>query len=154
MHIQSFALAFLATITPLAYAVGSAIVFNNCECNVYLWSVGSAVGPSQTLTPGQSYSEYFHLDPVSGGIALKVTLAQNGLYTGAPETIFAYRLDGTGVWYDLSDVFGDGFAGEAVTILPSIKGCSAIEWADGIPPSGSQVNVCGASTNLTLVLCK
>ena len=153
MHYTSFTIAALATLTPLANAVGNAIVYNNCTSNVYLWSVGGSIGPEQTLGQGQKYSEAYHTDPASGGIALKITRTSDGLYSGAPQTIFSYTLDNGGIWYDLSAVFGNGFEGSHVEIVPSNLSCQSIDWPNGISPSGSQVKICESGSDLALTLC-
>jgi len=145
--------ATAALLAPLARAASNAIVFNNCTAPIYLWSVGSTIGPQVTIAPSANYTEPFRVDTNSGGIALKITRVENGLYSGAPQTIFAYNLQGNGVWYDLSDVFGDPFSGSRVEIVPSDDTCSEIIWEDGVPPGGSEVRVCQSTTDLTLRTC-
>ena len=152
MHFTTI-LASVAALAPMASAVGNAIVVNNCADPVYLWSVGSSVGPLQTIKSGGQYSELLHHDDVSGGISLKITTGPNGLYDGSPQTNFAYTLDGNNIWYDLSDVFGDAFSGDALVVTPSIHTCPNICWANGVSPSGSQTQVCSSSSNITLSLC-
>ena len=153
MHFSSAVIAFVAALIPLASAAGNAIVKNNCATPVYLWSVGGSVGPMQTIAAGKQYSEALHYDPVSGGIALKITTTSNGLYDGSPQTIFAYTLDGSSLWYDLSDVFGDPFSGKALVVRPSVTSCSNICWANGVSPSGSQTHKCQSTSDITLTLC-
>lgn len=153
MHFSTIALTATAALTPLVSALGSAIVHNNCPQPVYVWSVSSTIGPEFTVNQGAEYSEVFHADPSSGGIAIKITRTENGLYDGSAQTIFAYDLDGSNVWYDLSDVFGDAFSGNSVAITPTDTSCGVIDWTNGIPPAGSQVKVCEAETNLKLTLC-
>ncbi|KAJ5831754.1 hypothetical protein N7474_000065 [Penicillium riverlandense] len=152
MHF-SIALTTLAALAPLVSAVGDAIVVNNCKAAVHLWSVGGSVGPEQTLQPGEEYVEKVHYDPKSGGVAIKITRGVNGLYTGAPQTDFAYTLDGNNLWYDLSDVFGDPFSGRVLSVVASNENCPDICWSSGTSPAGSQTKVCGATANITLTLC-
>lgn len=147
------AISSLAALAPLVRAVGDAVVVNHCPETVYLWSVGGSVGPEQTIPSGHSYHETFHYDPASGGIAIKITRTVNGLYDGSPQMDFAYTLDGNGIWYDLSDVFGDPFSGSIVSVKPSQTTCPSICWPQGVSPGGSQVKVCQASSNVTLTLC-
>jgi hypothetical protein len=98
--------ALLALLPTAAQAVGRAIVTNQCDGDVYLWSVGSNIGPKVKIPKASSYSEVFHVDPRTGGIALKMTAVDNGLFMpNVSQTIFSYNLDGTKIWYDLSDVF-------------------------------------------------
>ncbi|RDW81219.1 Bys1 family protein [Aspergillus mulundensis] len=130
--------------------IGHAIVFNNCEMPIYLWSVGQDISPQYQLIPGDSYSEVYRRDSQSGGVAIKITTVKNGLYLSAPQTVFAYNLVENLVWYDLSDVFGDPFQGEIVTVEPSEP---EIWWNEGVPPSGSQVRLLEASNDLVLSVC-
>ncbi|KAL5339480.1 hypothetical protein BJX70DRAFT_387913 [Aspergillus crustosus] len=130
--------------------LGHALVANRCNVPLYIWSVGQNISEQNALEPGQIYSETFRRDPKTGGIAIKITTVEDGLYSAAPQTIFAYNLVDDLVWYDLSDVFGDPFQGEVVSLLPSQP---TINWLDGVPPSGSQVRVQDARTDLVLTIC-
>jgi hypothetical protein len=143
----------LATITPLASALGIARVVNNCDETVHVWSVGSQITGPYALSKGGFYGEEFRKDPVTGGKALKVTRNADGLYTGAPQTIFAYNLDGDNIWYDLSDVFGDAFVGKKLVVASAEQTCPSIIWPTGVPPAGSQVKVCTASKDVVFTLC-
>jgi hypothetical protein len=137
-----------------AQATGRAIVTNQCDDPIYLWSVGGTIGPQRTLPKDSSYSEIFRRDPQTGGIALKITAIENGLFLpNISQTNFAYNLDGNQIWYDMSDVFGDGFAGRTMTVKPTDTGCQSIAWSAGTPPAGSQVKDCQASTDLELTFC-
>jgi len=149
----TFAAVALSSLTAVS-AVGSAHVVNKCDFAVSVWSVGSEVaGPWRLSAKGGSYSEGFTRDPVTGGRALKVTIPEDGLWTGAPQTNFAYNLDGTNVWYDLSDVFGDPFSGHKLSVASANGGCTPIVWNNGVPPAGSQVKVCTSKDDLTFTLC-
>ncbi|KAJ9326398.1 hypothetical protein DTO027B5_2705 [Paecilomyces variotii] len=127
MHFSTLALTATAALTPIVHAVGNAIVHNNCPQPIYVWSVGSSIGPENTVNPGCEYSEVFRTDPSSGGIAIKITRTENGLYDGSAQTDFAYALDNNGVYYDLSDVFGDPFSGTSVVVTPSDTSCGTID---------------------------
>jgi hypothetical protein len=146
----------IPTRTPLpSREPGNAIVNNHCNFPIYLWSVGTNVQPVQTLLPNDSYSEQFREDPKTGGIAIKLSTDPDGLYTSAPQMVFAYNLsdlndNGEEVWYDLSDVFGDPFYGYPVSLTPAEP---SIHWENGVPPAGSQVRVVASSTDLVLSLC-
>lgn len=148
-------LAVAATLAEIASAaVGKARVVNNCPFSVTVWSVGSDISPARTLAKsGGVYSETFTRDPKTGGRSLKITLEPNGLFTGKPQTNFAYNLQDPVVWYDMSDVFGDPFKGRKLVIASANKNCPQIVWANGVPPAGSQVKNCGASNDVTLTLC-
>lgn len=130
--------------------LGRAVVANHCNTPVYVWSVGSVVQPRQTILQDGRYSETFRRDPGTGGIAIKISTVSDGLYSSAPQTIFAYNLNDDKVWYDLSDVFGDPFEGHPVVLQPAEP---QIYWQDGVPPAGSQVRENDASGDLVLTLC-
>ncbi|ATY65475.1 phase-specific protein [Cordyceps militaris CM01] len=147
------ALAGLAAATGTNPA-GKAKVVNNCSFEVTLWSVGSDISAANTLAArGGQYAEQYTRDPKTGGRSLKITRDRDGLYTGKPQTNFAYTLDPDRIWYDLSDVFGDPFAGKRVQVTSSNSNCQSIVWPDGRPPAGSQVKTCTRSSDTTLTLC-
>ena len=143
---------------PPSRNLGHAIVNNHCNFPIYIWSVGTTVEPVQTVLPNHSYSEEFRDDPNTGGIAVKISTDQDGLYTSAPQMVFSYNLshsknqgaNSEQVWYNLSDVFGDPFAGYSVSLTPAEP---AIHWENGVPPAGSQVRVIASSADLVLSLC-
>ena len=143
-----------AAAAPLVSAAGYARVENKCDFPVTLWSVGSEVDGPTTLKAGDGlYGEKFRRDPVTGGIAIKITRDPDGLYTGDPQLIYSYNLEGTKVWYDLSAVFGDAFPGHKLVEKSANKNCPAIVWPDGTPPKGSQVKNCNSKNHVTLTLC-
>ena len=168
------ALALVALLAPTALAWGNAIIHNNCGFDLYVWAVGGGVlGPAK-ISSGSDFAQQFYFDHGSGGVSLKVCESANGLFTGAPQTIFAYTLDqGSGiVWlvllflvayemntvgvfddscdvltetstrYDLSDVYGDAFAGRRVALQPVDNGCESIVWSNGASPGGTQTHPC------------
>ncbi|KAJ6780607.1 hypothetical protein PWT90_03490 [Aphanocladium album] len=146
----------LLAVASLAAATnpGNAKIYNNCPFEVTVWSVGSSISNPQTLAAkGGRYSEQYTRDPKTGGRSLKITRERDGLYTGKPQTNFAYTLDPDRVWYDLSDVFGDPFSGNRVQVVPSNNQCQSIVWPDGRPPAGSQVKTCSRESDTTLTLC-
>ncbi|CAI7617012.1 unnamed protein product [Penicillium discolor] len=148
MHFSTAVIASVAALAPLASAAGNAIVTNQCDFPVYL-----CVGPKQTIPAGGSYTEALHHDSASGGISLKITTVDDGLYNGSPQTNFAYTLDPGTVWYDLSDVFGDPFSGKSIVVRPTDTTCSNICWAQGVNPGGSQTKNCNSDTSIDLNLC-
>ncbi|KAF2685897.1 hypothetical protein K458DRAFT_417086 [Lentithecium fluviatile CBS 122367] len=146
-----FTIITLATLASSAAAVGNAIIKNNCPQTIYAWSVGGDIGPKQTIGTGKQYSEQLHRDPKSGGIALKMTKVNDGLWTGAPEQIFSYSLDGALVWYDLSTVFGEPFSGQHIKVTS--EGGPTIDWPKGTNPGGSQVKVGNSEKNVVFTAC-
>ncbi|KAL4782763.1 hypothetical protein BJX76DRAFT_358580 [Aspergillus varians] len=153
MHFTNLAVLSITALAPLASAVGNARVQNNCPDPVYLWSVGGAVSDVHTINPGDTFSEQFHRDPTSGGISLKISPKPDGLYDGSPQLIFAYTLDPSQVWYDLSTVFGSSFEGDVLTVTSNNEDCPTVCWPDGTQPAGSQVKTCEPTSDKTLTLC-
>ncbi|RAL16294.1 Bys1 family protein [Aspergillus homomorphus CBS 101889] len=171
----------LTTATPLTpnptnhsqKTAATATITNKCPFAIYLTPVSSTPSPAEiTLPPHQNYTEPYRHDPVTGGISLKLTTVAHGLYTGAAQTIFAYNYleDAGQVWFDLSDVFGDPFAGWRVRLGPIfVNGgnngtgngnngtgngaAETIVWEDGVPPRGSQVRVVSSEVGLGLGVC-
>ncbi|KAF1922437.1 uncharacterized protein M421DRAFT_426886 [Didymella exigua CBS 183.55] len=148
-------LATFSSFTIYVLALGRAIVTNQCDAPIYLWSVGSTVSNRTTLPKDSSYGELFHTDPISGGIALKITSTSGGIFTpNASQLIFAYNMNDSSVRYDMSSLFGDSFAGSTVRLQPSDEACDSIDWYDGRMPAGSQGKKCQRETNLELTFCK
>ncbi|KAF2278891.1 uncharacterized protein EI97DRAFT_372533 [Westerdykella ornata] len=145
------AIVALAALASSVSAVGNAIVKNNCPSTFYLWSVGGSIGPEVAVAPGKNYTEVLRRDPTSGGVALKITRTAGGLFTGAPTQIFSYTLDGAQVWYDLSTVFGEPFAGSHLTV--TANGGGTIDWPQGTHPGGSQVKVAPSGSNVVFTAC-
>jgi hypothetical protein len=144
----------IVSLTTTVCATGRAIITNQCDAPIYLWSVGGSISPQTILPKDSSYGEVFTSDPISGGIALKITSTPGGLFTpNASQLIFAYNIDDTDVWYDMNSLFGDGFAGRTLKVQPSDSGCESISWYDGRTPAGSQVKKCQKETNLELTFC-
>ncbi|PGH13321.1 hypothetical protein AJ79_03737 [Helicocarpus griseus UAMH5409] len=154
MHLTPLFLGALAALAPAVQAVGNAIVINNCPFPAYLVRVGQFQGPENKLDAnGGRYSEQFVRDPVSGGIALKITRTQGGVPRGDPQTIYAYNLNNNRIWYDLSNVFGTPFAPNALRLAPSDNTCPTIFWPNGVSPGGSQTRDCQPNSDVTLTLC-
>ncbi|RCI12243.1 hypothetical protein L249_0927 [Ophiocordyceps polyrhachis-furcata BCC 54312] len=143
----------VAALASGASAVGKARVENKCGFPISLWSVGGSVSNAVRLATGGVYEEFFAHDATSGGRALKITRTPDGLFTGQPQTIFAYSLNGDIVFYDLSDVFGDDFVGNRLEVTSKPDNCEPIIWRDGMPPAGSQVKSCVALSDITLTMC-
>ncbi|KAL1976149.1 hypothetical protein VTN31DRAFT_2431 [Thermomyces dupontii] len=153
MKLLALAAVAVSTLPPLAYAVGNATVLNNCTDPVYVWSVGSQVGPEHTLEHNQTYSEQYRRDNETGGITIKVTRQPGGLWNGSPQLNFGYTLDGSSIWYAIGDVNGDPFTNETVVVTPANDNCESIVWEDGVPPPGIHPRVCAAEHDVQLTVC-
>jgi hypothetical protein len=96
--------------------------------------------------PGGLYYEPLHRDEKTGGIAIKITKTLDGLYSGDPQQVFAYNLDSTQVWYDLSTVFGEPFVGNRLEVTSTTG--ESIVWPRGSHPGGTQVKVAPSEENI------
>ncbi|KAF2396387.1 Bys1 family protein [Trichodelitschia bisporula] len=146
----------LALTSPTRRAPANAIIANHCPFPVTVYPVGSSVGPATTLPANTGlYSEPLQRDAATGGRALKIVSAPADLYTaGKAQTVFEYNLAGDGnVWYDLSDVFGDLFAGYKLVEGSRDASCGSVVWPQGVNPGGSQVRECGEGSDVVLDLC-
>ncbi|KAF2634219.1 hypothetical protein P280DRAFT_414278 [Massarina eburnea CBS 473.64] len=141
----------LAALATSVSAVGNAVVLNKCPFTIYAWSVSSSVGNQQTIATGGTFSEAFHHDDQTGGIAIKITKEADGLYTGAPQQIFSYSLDTATVWYDLSTAFGEPFSGSHITVTQD--GSRSIDWPTGSNPGGSQVKAGVSEKDVVFTAC-
>ncbi|EGX96834.1 BYS1 domain-containing protein [Cordyceps militaris CM01] len=146
-------LTILAIAAGIVSAEGFAKVVNKCDFEVTLWSVGKDVSGGHTLQHGESYAEAFAVDPKTGGRTLKITRERDGLWTSKPQTNFAYSLTQPSIWYDLSDVFGDPFAGHKLRLASDDGACTAVQWDDGVPPGGIHTHVCHSDVSVVLTLC-
>lgn len=135
----------LAGVTGVA-AMGSAVVLNLSKRTIYVWAVGGSIGPRQTISPGGVYREDLRRDEKSGGVAMKITNSVDGLFSGDPQQVFAYNIDGDQVWYDLSTVFGEPFLGDRLEVTSTTG--DSIVWPKGCHPGGSQVKVAPSEENV------
>jgi hypothetical protein len=156
----STAIAHPQTDRPHHEVFGYIGVTNKCSKPVYVWYVGSEISTKHTVGFNETYSEPLARDPITGGIAIKVTTVDDGLFVpGVPQTILSYSLNVSTTegqstfFYDLSDVFGDAFAGSRVEARLGDSRCETLVWPDGVPPAGSQVRVCSANSGAILSLC-
>ena len=144
----------LTSLATSVLAVGRAIVTNQCDEPIYLWSVGRSISKQTTLPKDSSYSQLFTSDSQSGGTSLKITSTPDGLFVpGTSQLVFAYSIEDSSVWYNLSSVSGDGFAGRTLRVQASDNACEPISWYDGRTPAASQVRKCQKETNLELTFC-
>ncbi|XP_014562173.1 hypothetical protein COCVIDRAFT_84800 [Bipolaris victoriae FI3] len=141
-----FIIPTLLALASSATAAGIAVILNNSPKPIYVWSVGSSVGPRNDIKAGGIYWEEMRRDEKTGGIAIKVTTSADGLYSGAPQQVFAYNLDNDTVWYDLSTVFGDPFAGYRLQVTGDNGG--SILWPKGTHPGGSQLKSAPSEGNI------
>lgn len=153
--------AALLTLAPLAHALGTASIQNNCDFPVYVWSVSNIQGPMQTLASnGGSYEEQYRLNPAGGGVSIKVATAPT---LAGPITQFEYTLLST-LWFDISNVNGSPFFDHGITVRakPAVSACRPITCEPGStcgtqiynePDDDYAVSACEPDQDLIMVLC-
>jgi len=151
--------AVLLAATNVVFAAGNAIVHNQCDFDVYLWSVSDAATSMTTIEKkGGEYAEAYQLNPNGGGISLKVGRDMSGKNI----TQYEYTLKGDSLWYDLSLIDGHPFIEHGVSIIPSDDDCRAVICPAGvelcaaaymIPTDNWATAHCGSDADTVLILC-
>jgi len=160
MHSKTALLAAVALTTFIpAVLGGKANIENQCDQDVYLWSVaGSADVPMLTLPPGKSYSEKYRLNDNGGGISMKLALDKHK----GDITQFEYTLAGGKIWYDVSNINGNPFQDGGIAVKPSDPACSPVVCQAGIvkcreaynmPYDDHATHACPETADLNVVLC-
>jgi hypothetical protein len=71
----------ITSLTAFVCATSYAIVANQCDVPIYLWSVDGSVSTQIILLKDSFYSEKFPSDSLSSGTSLKITSNPNGIFT-------------------------------------------------------------------------
>lgn len=140
-------------------ASGSAIIHNQCDFDVYLWSIADTDSSMQTLKAnGGEYTEAYRVNADGGGISIKM-----GVETKCRNvTQYEYTFVDDGIWYDLSNINGYPFAEFGVTVVPSISSCRSVSCPAGTSLCAAAYNVptdnyataeCSADADTVVVLC-
>ncbi|EMC95024.1 hypothetical protein BAUCODRAFT_72765 [Baudoinia panamericana UAMH 10762] len=99
--------ALLAT-TARALSVGSAVVVNGCEYNVYLADVPSQPSNGteidKTLAPGATFTQQW--TELSNLAGWSIKLSKDTTFKNIMQYEYTFQNDGI-IWYDLSDVDGN-----------------------------------------------
>lgn len=99
----------------VALAGGNAIIKNQCNYDVWVWSVDQSSYSSAIHVPAQSqYSEGFKNSCNGCGTSLKVS--KTSQLSGGAQTQFEYSIVDNQVWYDIS--FVDCASGESADSCP------------------------------------
>lgn len=139
----------LAAFTTAASAAGQAAVLNNCDSDVYIWTVGDDGATERgAFKQGKSWTE----DYGSGTREIKVSTDEDALANSSTQTSLVYGINNDeSVSYDLYNVFGSPF--NSLVVEVDDDECDDIQWEDGNPPGGIQYRYCSADASVTLVLC-
>ncbi|MCJ1292559.1 hypothetical protein MMC34_004110 [Xylographa carneopallida] len=160
MHfIKISALAAVLAFASTAQA-SSAIVNNECAFPVYLWSVGDSSSEMVTIEPyGTPYTEEYQTRSNGAGISIKISTV---LESELVITQFEYTLNGTSLWYDVSNVNGFPFSDDGLALVPSESSCREVTCPAGegschaaytLPEDNWATAECDSTTDLTMTLC-
>ena len=140
------AVASLTAIFQTRRAIGTASITNSCSFPIYLSRAHDTVVPIVALDYGQTYVEPYS---TQADIVVSKDLATSPLQS---VTNFKYRVDMSSgqIFYDISHVNGDAFAGNSVSLVPSDANCPSIATGDG---GWSTTKVCAESADLQLTFC-
>ncbi|KAF3396238.1 Antigenic thaumatin-like protein [Penicillium rolfsii] len=131
---------------------GNAIVPNASTDPVYLWSIGSPARERQTVKSSSKDTNTERDDKVLGGIAIKITRTENGLYNGSLQTHFHYALTNH-LDYGLLDVFDNPFSRSTRVVHPFIDTCNSICWGGSFRATAtSQTEACGTGADTVVTL--
>ncbi|KAI4149145.1 MAG: hypothetical protein LQ340_004775 [Diploschistes diacapsis] len=147
--------------TSDAAGTGSVIVKNNCGFAISLSSVGTSPGAVASVAAGHSWSEQYQTTSDGGGVSIKIVRDGNPL-SSSNITQFEYTLASPEVYYDLSLINGDAFAGEYNAIVPDGSSCPTVTCqANEVPcaeaytePPQPRTKACAASGNIVYNICQ
>jgi hypothetical protein len=151
--------AVLLAASASVVSAGSAIIHNQCDFPVYLWSVSNTAGPMQELAAnGGEYTEVYRNNPNGGGISMKIASDE----AASEITQFEYTLEDADLWYDLSNINGYPFMEWGVTIIPSDDKCNEVICPAGIELCAAAYNtptedwataMCPSTADMVVLLC-
>lgn len=154
--------ASLLTLASTALAAGSARVVNNCGSGteVFFASVAqNAPAPMEQL-PASGYSEAY--DKPNVGVSIKMSTS-----AGGPVTQFEFTWASGSIFYDISNINGNPFAQQGMSLVPSMAGasgyptCVAVDCPAGQStcnaaynnPDDTRTTVCPEDSDLVFTLC-
>lgn len=149
--------ALLLAVLPAALA-GTANVVNQCESDVYLWSVANSADVTmQTLASGNSsYTEEYRINPDGGGISIKLAKLDNQDHISQ----FEYTVSGETIFYDMSNINGYPFIEEGLVLTGSLEVCPSVKCPAGTDcsqaynlPDDVRTLGCPVEADLTVILC-
>ena len=144
-----------------AGGTGSAIIQNHCSYPISLASVGSSPGTVVHVPAGGSYSEQFHTTSTEAGVSIKIVKDGDPIRS-ANITQFEYTLVTPLVYYDLSLINGDAFAGEYNAVIPATASCPQVTCQPGeVPckeaytqPPQRKTKSCASNANIVYNICQ
>jgi len=147
--------AIMAT-SALAQSVGSAIVVNACEYDVYLCNVPAAGGgyseDDQTLSPNDTFTQQWTELSNAQGWSIKLSKSTN--LDNIMQYEYSFHDDGT-IWYDLSDVNGNPWDGDwEITAESPSSSCTPKQQAYRYATDDAYgMQACPQDSTITVTLC-
>ena len=134
----------VAALAPAAAAFQVTIT-SSCSFSVYGWNVANSYGsgpPTFTLDGNtKSWSAPFEeRTDNDGGVSIKLK-ANDNIFDGGPLNQVEYKMAGSTLFYDLSNINGNIFAGQEVIMQTSNSACPTVNC-----PAGQ--SVCAAAYNM------
>ncbi|KAF2221088.1 hypothetical protein BDZ85DRAFT_23949 [Elsinoe ampelina] len=125
-------------------AAGNAVVWNRCTDTIYL-TITRANQQSTTrpIASGQRYTETI----ANQGNSFGVTRNPDYFSPNTPKLIWGFSNAPPTLYYSVSQVNGDPFAGAKFRLKSSDGNCQAITGYDG------RTRTCGSNNDYTLVAC-
>ena len=150
----------LLSLTPAALAVGSAHVVNNCGGTVYYASVSQGVASSMKALPAGGYSEAY----TKSNVGISIKLAPTAT---SPVTQFKFTWSAGQVAYDISNIDGNPFADQGMSLTPSMIDASGFPTCQPVncpagqstceaaynQPDDVRTMVCPDASDLVFTLC-
>jgi len=144
MHYTTTTTTLLA-IASTALAAGTATIQNNCPEQVFLTITRS---DQQSTTQSLAGSGGKYSEPISGqGNSFGLTKNDQYFSASTPKLIWGFSDAAPTLYYTVSNVDGDAFAGEKFALGASDASCGVVSSYDG------STHTCGDSNNFTLTLC-
>jgi hypothetical protein len=154
--------AALLALAPSVLAVGSASVTNLCSFPIYYASIAGQPAPMQVMPPGGGMSQGYSVP----GQGVSIKLSMNDSESG-PISQFEWTWAGGKINYDLSNINGNPFAADGITITPSMQNdpnnptCVPIVCPAGASvcsaaynaPADTRTMVCSDQSSISLTLC-
>ncbi|KAF2766045.1 hypothetical protein EJ03DRAFT_192184 [Teratosphaeria nubilosa] len=155
MHSSIFAAALLAS-TAAASSVGSAVVVNACEYDVYICNVPASGGGytqiDKTLSRNGTYQQTWTELANSQGWSIK--LSMDSTLGNIMQYEYTFHNDGT-IWYDLSDVNGNPWDGNwEITATNEADDCDPKDQAYRYSTDDAYgMQACSQDSVITVTLC-
>lgn len=152
--------AALLSLAPSVMAAGSAYVVNNCGMPVYFASVAQSAAASMEPLPSSGYSEAYSLPNV--GVSIKLSPNATG-----EVTQFEFTWSSGSINYDISNINGNPFSAQGMSLTPSMAGASGYPSCQTVScpagqstcsaaynqPDDVKTMVCPEDSDLTFTLC-